>query len=72
MTHEDFCVWLKGFLDMESCDGAIPVITPEQADMIEKHLNLVFKHDEYLQNQSVKITKTTRPDRLPPPATYRC
>jgi hypothetical protein len=48
MTSRDFCYWLQGFfevgydLDHNNSNGAI---TASQADMIKKHLAMVFQHE---------------------------
>ncbi len=43
MTSRDFCFWLQGFLEVrEPKEGPI---TPTQATLIQKHLNLVFIHE---------------------------
>ena len=58
MTHRDFCYWLQGFFEITEHNLAPPitpdaaVITPAQAELIEKHLELVFAHDAYLESQS--------------------
>ena len=42
MTSRDFCFWLQGFYELtDTTDG----ITPEQTEMIKKHLALAFKHE---------------------------
>lgn len=45
MQSRDFVYWLQGFLEVASADGEIPTLTPNQIKMIQKHLNLVFKHE---------------------------
>lgn len=44
MTCRDFCYWLQGYFEIT---GSSPYknLTEDQADMIKRHLNLVFKHD---------------------------
>lgn len=42
MTSRDFCYWLQGFFELSDPHGGL---TQEQADSIEKHLALVFKHE---------------------------
>lgn len=41
MTSRDFCFWFQGFLEV----GKPQVITAEQVDLIQRHLNLVFVHE---------------------------
>lgn len=45
MTSRDFCYWLQGFFEITKADGHKLYITSEQADMIQKHLNMVFYHE---------------------------
>jgi len=45
MTSRDFCYWLQGFFEITSKDGVVAVMSREQADCIQRHLNLVFKHE---------------------------
>lgn len=42
MTSRDFCYWLQGFFELSDPHLGL---TQEQADLIEKHLALVFKHE---------------------------
>lgn len=42
MTARDFCYWLQGFFELS---GGKPTLTAEQADLIRRHLSLVFAHD---------------------------
>lgn len=41
MTSRDFVYWLQGFFEISQAEE----ITPEQTEMIKKHLNLVFVHE---------------------------
>lgn len=41
MTSRDFCYWLQGFFEV----SATKALTPEQGDVVQKHLALVFKHE---------------------------
>ena len=41
MTSRDFAYWIQGFFELSNAE----TITKEQAIMIKKHLNLVFKHE---------------------------
>lgn len=45
MTSRDFCYWLQGYLEIADADGAGISMTDNQVKMIQKHLNLVFKHE---------------------------
>jgi hypothetical protein len=59
MTAQEFCYWLQGFFEVAKPNE----ITPEQAKMIEEHLQLVFTkvtgHSPY--------TPTTLPSYLTTP-----
>lgn len=48
MTSRDFCYWLQGFFELRQAAAAqgeaIP-ISGSQAQLIERHLALVFKHE---------------------------
>jgi len=63
MTHRDFCYWLQGFFEITEHNLAPPItpetatVTPAQADLIEKHLELVFTHDTYIEEQEKKNPK---------------
>ena len=41
MNTIDFCFWLQGYFEINGKND----ITQEQAEIIKKHLNLVFKHE---------------------------
>lgn len=41
MTSRDFCYWLQGFFEISGAKE----ITPDQTEMIKRHLNMVFKHE---------------------------
>lgn len=41
MNSRDFVFWIQGFFEVADPKE----ITPEQVDLIKKHLNLVFKHE---------------------------
>jgi len=70
MTHEDFCNWLKGYLDMAGADGSTPEVTPKQLDMIDKHLQLVFKHEEYIIKKQQEQAKNPLSGWRGPEPTY--
>ncbi len=63
MTHRDFVYWLQGFFEVTEHNLAPPItpetvtVTPAQADLIEKHLELVFTHDAYIEEQEKKNPK---------------
>ena len=68
MTSRDFCFWLQGFFEVSGAKE----VTPEQVEMMKKHLNLVFKHeidpamgDQNHQNQLNQIHNTI-PDHMNP------
>jgi hypothetical protein len=43
MTSRDFCYWLQGYFEISHIDGQS--ISEEKADVIKRHLNLVFEHE---------------------------
>jgi hypothetical protein len=53
MKSTEFCYWLQGFFELrkaglpQMAGTSLPAggITADQAEMIERHLALVFKHD---------------------------
>lgn len=85
MTSRDFCYWLQGFFEI---DDALPEakregLSKEQAEMIKKHLVLVFKHeidpsygDAKHQEDLNKIHNETKVKPSTPtylgPTAYRC
>jgi hypothetical protein len=40
MTPENFCYWLRGFIELSGDDAEL---SPEQVKMINEHLDLVLK-----------------------------
>lgn len=47
MTAENFCYWLKGFVELTLADARQEDenalrLTPAQTDMVRRHLDLVF------------------------------
>jgi hypothetical protein len=51
MTSRDFVYWLQGFFELRfagplrSDPTAIAGLSPEQVEVIKRHLALVFKHE---------------------------
>lgn len=46
MTSRDFAFWLQGFFEINEAAGSDHKgLTVEQTEMIQRHLNLVFKHE---------------------------
>lgn len=45
MTSRDFCFWLQGFFELRADPGHEAGLTIEQADMVKRHLALVFRHE---------------------------
>ncbi len=43
MTARDFCFWLQGYFEMRGSNAA--PISEAQADLIKRHLALVFVHE---------------------------
>lgn len=41
MTSREFCYWLQGFFEISGTTN----LTDEQAKTVQKHLNMVFKHE---------------------------
>ena len=50
MTPQDFCYWLQGHFELNG-----PNITPEQAKIIQDHLQLVFNKQTPTYFDSTKI-----------------
>lgn len=42
MTSRDFCYWLQGFFELAEGQSGM---SHDQAEMVRKHLSLVFKHE---------------------------
>lgn len=55
MTSRDFCYWLQGFFEINGIQNA-NVLYPQQVNIIQNHLNLVFKHEI---DPSFKLDKKT-------------
>lgn len=48
MTSRDFCFWLQGYLEIgkaSSDSRHMDTLSSGQVECIQKHLNLVFKHE---------------------------
>lgn len=46
MKSRDFCYWLQGFFELRNISTPKDKqLVHEEVEMIEKHLNLVFKHE---------------------------
>jgi hypothetical protein len=48
MTSRDFCFWLQGFLELREDTPSVNTmqgLTGHQAEVVRKHLALVFKHE---------------------------
>ncbi len=45
MKASEFCYWLQGFFEIEKERNPSVDLTKKQADVIQRHLALVFKHD---------------------------
>lgn len=41
MTSRDFCFWLQGYFEISGAAG----LSVEQAEIVRKHLGLVFVHE---------------------------
>lgn len=50
MTSREFCYWLQGFFELQrassqGAQGVVEPLTTAQAQVIQSHLNMVFKHE---------------------------
>lgn len=45
MTSRDFCYWLQGFFELGTIPGNTPALSATQIAAIQRHLELVFKHE---------------------------
>jgi len=46
MTSRDFCYWLQGYFEITAlANSSAAQITVAQADMIKRHLSMVFVHE---------------------------
>ena len=43
MKARDFCYWLQGYFELSESENDI--LTISQVKMIQRHLNMVFKHE---------------------------
>lgn len=77
MTARDFCYWLQGLFEL----GAPGHLTPQQTDLVKRHLALVFKHDIDSPDPTGELQAThdgTKPPRPtiggsgPDGTLYRC
>lgn len=79
MTSRDFCFWLQGHFELS---GAGP-LTADQAEVIRRHLSLVFLHEIDPQepgdpavSQAVHDgplhVRPPKPPPVPPPLVARC
>jgi len=65
MKPEQFCYWLQG--RFETADGVLPVLTKQDIQMINDHLQLVFKkvtpeYDPLVINPTSEIPMFTKED----------
>ena len=89
MTSRDFCYWLQGFFEITQTGPKPPEYSMQlhgsQVESIQKHLNMVFKHeidpsfgDDEKQKGLDKIHTTQAPvaghlrDRFDYPPMVRC
>ena len=42
MEMKSFCYWLQGYFEIHGQEDGL---TPEQTEMIKRHLSLVFQHE---------------------------
>lgn len=46
MKATEFCYWLQGFFELnQAAEQYTKQLTPEQVEIIQRHLALVFVHD---------------------------
>lgn len=45
MTSREFCYWLQGYFELMHAGAAPYALTAKQAELIQRHLALVFKHE---------------------------
>lgn len=45
MTSRDFCYWLQGYLEISNSKPKDLTLDAAQVATVQKHLNLVFKHE---------------------------
>ena len=75
MTPRDFCYWLQGYFEISKA----PMIGFEEADIVKRHLALVFLHKIDPSIPDPKGTLQATHDGTPPPGktaveqtVYRC
>jgi hypothetical protein len=59
MTAENFAYWLQGFFELIAVGEKTPgklVLTPEQTEMVERHLKLVFQEMALVRREPVTIS----------------
>lgn len=68
MTSRDFCFWLQGFFEI-----AQPMqLGPNEIELIEKHLAMVFIHEIDPSMPSPKLDKIHAQQINPATAIMRC
>ncbi len=83
MKAQDFCYWLQGFFEIEGArpplvaGGLRAGLSPEQVDMISRHLELVFVHDidpQYGNKEHQAVLQAVHDGPTPParPNGARC
>lgn len=78
MTSKDFCYWLQGYFEINGAGKPTAAMTPEQTDMVKRHLALVFKHeiDPSIPDPTGVLQATHDGTPLPQPVgeeiLYRC
>ena len=75
MTSRDFCYWLQGFFEIT--DGDLDKITVGQAEVIKRHLSLVFAHEIDPQAGGPEVQDKLNAVHTPPKkadggVVYRC
>jgi len=65
MSPLDFCYWLQGHLEL---NGSAAGLSPEQLDIVRRHLQLVFEKKTDVGKPTGTWFKQTGPD-YPPTAT---
>lgn len=55
MTPEQFCYWLEGHFELSENEGQL---TPEQVQVIQDHLQLVFEKQTPVRKPSIPANRS--------------
>ncbi len=58
MTPENFCYWLKGYLELLSVDKnpEKPELNKDQVEMIDQHLGYVFQAMHRIEHKPIDLS----------------